>query len=354
MIRACISLFAVFIALVLASELFVRLVLTLPVQTVPDPELGWVYKPYATVLHASEGRAVNQMNSMGFNDDDPDVDSGRIRILALGDSVTMALQVPRSENFTSDAEAIAPCLDVYNAGRSGLSPVHYPIVLSRIAGHFMPALAVVVITSGDMADMMNGNYEVVRDDTDKHIIDLRIKEKPMSRLRIMLDPLLSKSALATYLVYRLNALRVNGHNAGPAMEEAKPSGLDEEHVHQLLVYLLGSMNMKVPVAILYIQRLEYGTDRVSTADKRSGQFERLVRDAAHKAGILFVSTESYMKASYRKYGQPGVGFANNNILSGHLNGLGHRATAQALIDLVAQAGLQCPADKHGLATRAGP
>ena len=339
-----VRLLAVFIVLILASELFVRSVLTLPVSSIPDTELGWVYKPYATILHASEGRAVNQMNSMGFNDDDPDVNSGRTRILVMGDSVTMALQVPRSENFTSVAEVIAPCLDVFNTGRTGLSPVHYPIVLFRITKHFMPALAVVVITSGDMSDMMSGYYAIIRNQTDKRIIGLRVKEKPLSRLRIMLDPVLSRSALATYLVYRLNALRINKHKGDPAMEEADPVGADDEYIHELMVHLFSSMNMKVPVAILYIQRLSYDVGKVAAVDKRSGEFERLVRDAAHEARVPFLSTESYMKASYRKNGQPGVGFPNKNITGGHLNSLGHKATALALIDLAVDAGLQCGSD----------
>ena len=142
---------------------------------------------------------------MGFNDDDPDSDSGKVRILVLGDSLTEALQVQRQDNFTSIAETMEPCLDFYNAGRSGLSPVHYPTVLSRVKKSFTPALTVVVVTAGDMADINTGNFRIVRDDN-KRIIDLQLKEEPLSRLRLALDPLLSRSALATYLVQRFRAI----------------------------------------------------------------------------------------------------------------------------------------------------
>lgn len=106
----------ILIFLVLFSEFFVRAVLTLPVQTLPDAELGWVYKPYSSILHTSEGRTVNKINMMGNNDTDHGFSEDKAHILALGDSVTDALQVPQYENFTSIAEDIAPCLDVYNAG----------------------------------------------------------------------------------------------------------------------------------------------------------------------------------------------------------------------------------------------
>lgn len=336
-----IRLSGIFIALILASELFVRAVLTLPSASTSDPELGWKYTPYSTIFHTSEGWAVNHMNSMGLNDDEPVLNSEKRRIIVLGDSLTEALQVPRSENFTSVAETIAPCLDVYNSGRSGLSPIHYPIVLSRVRKHIVPELAIVALSSSDISDLLNSkNYEPVRNAVDNRIISLHIKEKPLTTLRIWLDPIISRSALATYLMRRIKAMSIKNKDTNdPANKEL--SDVDDAYIIELLEYLFSSMNTQVPVAVLYIQRLDYGEHRISTVGKQSAESESLIRNAAREAGVPFLSTRSYMKSSYQENGQPGTGFSNKNILAGHLNRLGHQATALALYDLVAAAGLKC-------------
>ncbi len=342
--RIFFRLLATIAVLTTLSELFVRAALTLPAQSISDDELGWVYKPYSTVFFTREGRATNKMNSMGFNDDDPDVGGEKFHVLVLGDSVTEALQVPKSENFTSITEVMAPCLDLYNAGRSGLSPVHYPTVFSRVMRPVAPLLTVVVISSEDMFSIRDGNYEIIRDDTNKRIIGLRLNEKPLNKLRVKLDPILSRSALATYLMQRAKALLLNKHieNSTKDKIEVVTPDADEQRIHEILVYLFRDLNSKNPIAILYIPKMEYGANRVATVGKQSVEFEQLIKNAAKLAGVTVSSAEAYMKASYREHGQPGVGFANKNILGGHLNRLGHQATALALLELVANVGLQCP------------
>ena len=334
---------AIIFVLTLLSEIFVRTFLILPAASTSDEELGWVYKPYATILHTSEGRALNKLNSLGFNDDDPDMNPGKIHILVLGDSLTEALQVPRSENFTSIAEEMQPCLDFYNAGRSGLSPVHYPTVMSRVTRLLAPALTVVVVSAGDLSDIRDGKYEIIRDDSDNRITGLHLHEEPLDKLRVMLDPILGRSALATYLMQRVKALLINKNRKNKAKDKAVTviTDADKQLIKEILVYLLASMNSKTPVAILYLPKMLYGVNRTAVEDQQSDEFERLLADAASIVGVPLLSTETRMKSSYHEYGQPGVGFPNNNILSGHLNRLGHQAVALALLDLVSEAGVQC-------------
>jgi hypothetical protein len=341
--RRLFRLFIIFITLTLLSELFVRAVLTLPTASMPDNELGWVYTPNSTIFHTSEGRAINTLNSMGFNDDDPDINSEKTHILVLGDSLTQALQVPQAENFTSIAEAMAPCLDFYNAGRSGLSPIYYPTVLTRVTKSVTSELVVVVVTASDVSDIKKSNYKIITDKSGKHIIDLYFKAEPMTSLRIKLDPFLRGSALASYLMNRVKALLINNNISGTTTDKggAEISDADEKLIHEILIYLFESMNSKTPIAILYIPTMEYGANRVASATKFSDEFEHLINDSTRVVGIPFLSTKAYMKASYHENGQPGNGFSNNNILGGHLNKLGHHATALALLELVADAGQQC-------------
>lgn len=337
-------LFAILIVLTLLSEIIVRTVLVLPASSIPDQELGWVYKPYSTILHTIEGRAINTMNSMGFNDENPNVNGEKTQILIFGDSIVEALQVPRSENFTSKAEEMASCFDFNNVGRSGLSPVHYPTVLSRMAKYITPKLGVVVITSGDISDMTEGNYEVIREKIDKRIIGLRLKSKPLNRLRVKFDLIFSRSALANYLMQRAKALtinkRVQGSRSGKTMIATSDS--EKKGILEILIYLLDSMNSKIPTAVLYIPKIEYGVNRMAKEHKQSVEFVQLIKNAVKVVGVQFLSTKAYMKASYREYGQPGSGFQNNYILGGHLNKFGHQATALALLELAENVGLRCP------------
>lgn len=343
--RVISRLLVILIILVFLSELFVRKALILPTSSVSDRELGWVYKPYATVFHTSEGRAINKMNSIGFNDSDINV--GKTHVLVLGDSFTEALQVPRAENFTSITEVMAPCLDVYNAGRSRLSPIHYPTVLSRVTKHITPKLAVIVVTASDMSDIKKSNYEIIRDEAGKHIIGLSLKEKSLTRLRIKLDPILSRSALATYLMGRAKALLLDKNINGMTKAKSEVATSDDNKlIHEILVYLFNNMNSKTPIAVLYHPNMEYGVNRVASVDKHSEEFEQIIKDAANIAGVPVSSTKAYMKASYYENGQPGTGFSNKNILFGHLNRLGHHATASALHELVTNFGLQCSPTKN--------
>ena len=334
---------AIIITLIFFSEILARIALTSPANNIPDNELGWTYKPNSTIFFTREGNATNKINSMGFNDDELDINNDKIHILVLGDSITEALQVPKSSNFTSVAETMAPCFSVYNAGRSGLSPVHYPIVLSRVADTISPALTVIVVTSGDMVEIMNGKYEIIRDDSNK-IIELYLNEKPLSKFRIKIDPIISRSALATYLAQRVKALLINKHQENTAVNsnQTATAYTDKLRIHEILVYLMEYMKSQTPVAILYIPNLEYDINRTATVDKKSSEFEHVLQDVANVTDIPILSTEPYMVDSYRKHGQPGAGFSNKNILHGHLNKLGHQAVAVAMLELTKSVGLPCP------------
>ena len=115
-----------------------------------------------------------------------------------------------------------------------------------------------------------------------------------------------------------------------------------EQIQKILVYLIAKIDAETPTAILYIPNMNFDVNRVATETKESDDFKRLLTDATDVAGIPILSTGPHMIASYLKHGQPGAGFPNKNILHGHLNRLGHQATAVAMLELIKQSGLQCP------------
>jgi len=69
----------------------VRLVFSLPVGTMSDNDLGWKYRPFAEILHTSEGYARNTMNSSGFNERNRPKTGAAFRVLLMGDSMTESL-----------------------------------------------------------------------------------------------------------------------------------------------------------------------------------------------------------------------------------------------------------------------
>ncbi len=133
---------AVLVALLLTGEALTRAVLSNPVATQPDPDFGWTYTPHAEIFHTKEGWAVNRLNSMGFNDQEPGSKLAQTQVIVVGDSVTEALQVGQADNFTTLVEHQLPCLDVFNAGRSGLSPVYYSMVLNSLTNSLGPDLVI--------------------------------------------------------------------------------------------------------------------------------------------------------------------------------------------------------------------
>lgn len=336
------NLLIVVIALLLIGELFVRLLLTLPASDQSDHELGFMHKPNSVILHTREGYAVNKMNALGFNDRNLKLIDYDYQVLVLGDSITEALQVPQAYNFTSLVEKMFPCIDIYNAGRGGMSPVHYPIVLDRLFQFIEPDKVVIVISFGDIQDLNKKNFEIIRNRVNKNIISLKLKEQQLSKLRVMLDPLLSRSALATYLMRRLKAV---GSEEGKKIQVVGKVRNDQD-IKEILTYIFTQINSRVPVAILYHPEMKYGVKRTAVSTPRSTQFEGLVQGVAKSIGIPFMSTRFSMKDSYLKYGQPGVGFSNKNILGGHLNMLGHQATAKVLFNLLSEAGLMCSASNN--------
>jgi len=327
----------VFIALVLLGELLVRLTVTLPVQTRPDEKLGWLYQPHARILQTREGYAVNRMNAEGFNDDEIGMVKDKTRVLVLGDSITMALQVPRTENFTTLAEVGAPGLDFFNAGRSGFSPLYYPAVLAGLDQPYKPDIALLVLTSGDISEMARSHFSLIRDQQDGSIKDVRFNAPQVSRLRILLNPLLKNSALATHLLYRVKELQVRDNGANDETvkhENAATMQAAEKDIPALLSFILRDMARQLPVAVLYIPAFDYGSGRVAVERDESVAVGRLLQELAGNAGIPYLSAGDILVNSYRLSGQPPVGFANNNILGGHLNKAGHRAVAKALLQLI--------------------
>ena len=327
----------------LLGELIVRTLITSPEASIVDHELGWRYKPHSTIFQTTEGWAVNKINSLGFNDEELSPDNTKQRLLILGDSITEALQVSQQKNFTSLIEKNAGCVESFNGGRGGLSPIHYPIIERRLHERFLPDMIVVVVTYSDYSDINSNtqNY-IVRDPVDGKIVDIVLKERKLQYLRIKLNFLFSNSSLFTYLKNRLRAIKRDtipviakiDHN-----DSQQRSQIDPKMITEILSYVFLKLNKAEPLYVLYIPNLKYLPDGLAEPEPESEEFEEIVKIASIDSGVPFLSAYDYMAESYANTGRPPVGFQNSNMLYGHLNETGHQAIASAILELTK---IDCP------------
>lgn len=313
------------------GEIFTRLFIATPANSVPDREIGWIYKPGMEILHTSEGWAVNKINSMGFNDYEISDRHSKNHILVMGDSYTEALQVPKEENFVSLAESEANCIDFINAGRSGLSPIHFDALSERFLSAVQVNQIIIVLNVTDLRDLKKTKSEIIRDGSGL-IVDISLREKELSEFRIALNTVLSNSALANYLKDRIKASIKT-----PASQlKNKPDTFkgDEKFVREILEYVFRKLKAKAPLAVVYLPDLEYLPNSEIKQVSESAYFEYIVRDLSYQNGISFSTAVEYMTQSYKTHNRPPVGFANKNMLTGHLNRYGHSAMKKTLMEVV--------------------
>lgn len=325
--RVAFRLVVVVLTLTLVGEGVARLWITSPSGQVFDPELGWAWRPGATVLNRKEGGAPFVVNALGLNDDEITAKGDRFRLLGFGNSFMEALQVERSDNYTARVEAGRAGLDFVNLARSAMGPAHYPLVLKRYAERLEPDLLVVSLGEGDLVHLMGPTVAVERSGGRITRVSPLLEGK--DRLKDLFGPLLSRSALATHMMRRLKPV-VQGVLDAPAPEAASaaPAKLDLVEAEARLAWILTEMRRVAPVLVLDVPQLRYlpaGTTMLG--DPTEGHtYQRAATGVAD-----YLDAGPALIATYRASGQPGHGFSNLEVGRGHLNERGHEAVAAALL-----------------------
>ena len=321
------------------GELITRVFITFPVSTIPDRELGWLRKPNSVYLHSKEGRAINNFNSLGFNDREvSETKSKNSTLLILGDSFVEALHVPKSKNFTSLVENQAKCINIFNAGRADLSPIQYHALAKRLSKILLPKAIILTVNYGDFADIERNNAKIIRDQNTGNIKNIILNETKLHSLRIKVDDISSKSSLLTFLGRRLK--RINSP-LNQTSDTDKAFAISEQQkqkkyqtIQDILEYKFEIISSIAPLYVLYIPDLEYQPNGKSVPTIESDKFEQMITGITNKKKIPFLSVKAYMQEVYRKTNQPPVGFPNNNILTGHFNEIGHQTVASTLLKLL--------------------
>ena len=317
----------------LLTELFLRIFIILPSATVSDPKLGWRYAPNATILHSEEGYARNRLNSLGHNDkENPNPEATR-RIVAIGDSYTAALHVSQEDNFTSVVELTSPCADVLNAGRAGTTVVHYPVVISRLVESYPFDEIVVIVSSGDLAEINSTNFEIKRASELGEIQEIMLKDRQMSQMRQVFDPIFSRSSLATFLKNRIKQLILASSTKIERSGQTTSQKYDDQEIAEIFQFALTEINAMAPTSVLYIPNLQYMSHGQSRETSGSRRTWSLIKSVAEEIDLPFVRVDGLADV-YRLGGNPPNGFANKDISSGHLNQLGHAITAKSIVELL--------------------
>jgi hypothetical protein len=121
-------------------------------------DYGWVNKPGTQGWYLSEGKSYVNINSYGFNDDEPTIIKPKniYRIVVIGDSYVEALQVSRSTAFYNvlETKLNLKCnlldknnIEVIAFGVSGWGPAQELLLLEKLVLNFDPDLVMVIVTT---------------------------------------------------------------------------------------------------------------------------------------------------------------------------------------------------------------
>jgi lysophospholipase L1-like esterase len=126
-----------------------------------DPEAGYRLKPHARARFVtSEFAADIAINGAGLRDDDEigKKTPGERRIVLLGDSLVLSVQVPFSQTFGEvlerrlNAKGLPARYRVVNAGVQGYGPIEEQLFLRKIVGTVEPDVVLAVVFVGNDAE----------------------------------------------------------------------------------------------------------------------------------------------------------------------------------------------------------
>lgn len=320
----------------LLGEIVTRAVITSPSRQTFDAELSFRYLPNAEIYYAEEGGARLQLNSLGFNDDEVGPKDSRTRVAFVGDSMTEALQVERSENFVGQLKKLRPDMDFVNLGQSAAGPLEYRVILDRFRDTIAPDITVVAFSEGDFADLAKSRFKIERG-LDGSIQNISLQAKPGQGFKRTLEPVLQRCALATLIMRRVGRMGTQWSGLMPNSSAESPTQRERPELAEILAFILTKAAARGPVMAMFLPQLQYKGHRQSQLSGASAEEVTLFRQAAAQAGIPFFAPDQDLRQQFLISGNPGHGFPNMRIGTGHLNRMGHAAVAQSLAGHLSQA-----------------
>jgi hypothetical protein len=286
------------------------------------------------VVFGTEGYSLTHFNSLGFRGPEPQPKRpGEYRILVVGDSFVVGLQVPDKDTFGQQLQTCAQQagwkdVTVSNGGRSGFGPADYVALAPFYRNTFHPDLCVIEINPDDFdKDFANPSqtYYCVKSGSDDYVIQSHItgsatEVSHRSRVRALLSTLAQDWQSKVYAKHRLEIARkpyVRPQPQPPA-DYDRMTGWFARQIKQ---------QYGNPV-VLYIPRIEY-----FHPNDPNEQLDHALASACAKQQIPFVNMrQTFVERALKQEG-PFAGFANTSIPAlGHLNIDGNRLVGRQLFE----------------------
>lgn len=310
---------ALLVALLAAFEIGCRFIIGWSPLLRNDSRYGQVMAPGQWVVQSREGFVRARTNELGNLDGPMRSPPPTDGILVMGDSLTEARQVARTERFT-DRLAASLGRRVYNVGHSGWSPLNAIAYLDAERPRFAPAMTLVQISGNDLEDMVNRKrrLHLVERGTSFSIGVPARGERGFSKH-------LERSAFALLAFDRATSILTGGGNeaAGSSCEKIDPTAA------RALPWVLSELRRTAgKVELLYLPVLDY---HAGCIDRCLSSRLRYHQEAA-AAGIPLIDTTDALCREFARTRQPLHGFWNTVPGEGHLNAEGHDVIARLLTE----------------------
>ena len=328
------------LGLLIATEVSLRLIISMPSTQQFDGELGYTNIPGSQMIESWEGYSHITFNRIGFNDDDPD-DAIERKVFVVGDSYTEAFQLDKKLGYTSLLENKLTETDVIKLARDSFWPLHYPIVSNRFYDDFTPELTILQLGSHTLSDLTAENISIAFHDNGD-IEDYRVSVSQNDRRKESFRVVINNSATAYYLMRKYknqivtSLSRLKNIFSGKSEKKKgskKKKRIGEQEYTKRLEYIL--RQIKGRVLVLYIPSPRVLHD----SDTQNDRVRNVVKMASQNTGLDLLDMTDDFKSSYSLTGQFLNGFANSKPGEGHLNERGHQLVAEKLSEKIKQLGL---------------
>ncbi len=325
----------IIVALLLFSEVFLRLFISQPSTQQFDDELGYTNIPGSQMIESQEGYGFITFNSLGFNDYDPNNHFSR-KIFIIGDSYTEALQLDNEFSYTTllEKHLESQKIDIIKLARDSFVPLHYPIVSNRYFNKYQPELTIIQFGSHTLSDLYGDNI-TIKYTADNKIESYTLHISDGDRKKEAIRGIINNSALAYYLLRRYKYLIINTldrfeqlFSSSTSIKSNKESHKEQrsrdDYVNRL-VYVLKRIKGKVLVLYLPDPGILLGSDKENT------EIRKVIESAASIAGTGFIDLSDDIKRDFIKNNHILNGFSNSKPGAGHLNKYGHSVVANSLL-----------------------
>jgi len=332
--KTTLKILILFILCLLIWEIILRNTTYGPTGFIDHDVLGKIYKK-GTYVHGSEGYSRSKFNSLGFRGSElTDRNPGLLRILALGDSYTEALQVNEKYTFCNLvkinlSKKLDQNVEVINAGRSSASPAYYIHLSEFYINTVSPDAVIIQLNKGDISgdfyDSYN-NFYVVRNNSGFSTVQNKnfISNMPF----IQKHP--AMSIIFDSAVLRLGYFKIQKSYRLRIDKQTPQSPQVPSDYRDRIKWMLSSFKEHYEDPIVwFIPDIDFYND-----NNEFSVIETELETASNHIGINYLNTRNALYSYYRKNKQTPVGFNNTSPWKGHLNPEGHRVVAELLTERI--------------------